>query len=96
MLTGEESSVRSAAGLALITYKSEDVIADLIKIANNDKLDRDVRLTTIDAMQWSGSRSCVKTLIGLLGDKDRAIRGAAGKSLMNGDEMRVFLKKCLV
>jgi len=73
MLTGEESSVRSAAGLALITYKSEDVIADLIKIANNDKLDRDVRLTTIDAMQWSGSRSCVKTLIGLLGEDRKSV-----------------------
>jgi HEAT repeat protein len=81
MLTGKEPSVRSVAGLALITYKSDDVIADLIKTAAYNKLDRDVRLTTIDAMQWSGSRTCVKTLITLLGDHDRTIRDAAGKSL---------------
>ncbi|MCK5113790.1 MAG: HEAT repeat domain-containing protein [Phycisphaerae bacterium] len=81
MLVGKEPSVRSAAALGLVTYKNGGVIDKLIKIAANTKLDRDVRLTTIDAMQWSGSRRCVETLIKLLGDHDRAIRDAAGKSL---------------
>ena len=54
MLTGKEPSVRSAAALGLVTYKSDDVIADLIRIAADNSLDQDVRLTTINAMQWSG------------------------------------------
>lgn len=90
MLTGTEPSVRSAAAVALATYKNNGVTEKLIAIAKDAKRDRAVRLVTISALGQVLDKKAADTLVGLLDDPDTDIRDAAAEALGNLTNIRAF------
>ncbi len=81
MLTGKESSVRTPAARALVTYKDDSVTEKLVSIALDVKLDKPVRLVTVEALGTVLDKPAVDALVRLLDDKDTTVRDAAVDSL---------------
>ena len=90
MLTGTEATVRAPAARALVTYKGNTVTQQLIAIAVDRKADQAVRLTIIEALQRVLDKQAVDALVRLVGDRDAAIRNAAGDSLAKLTNIRTF------
>lgn len=81
MLTGKEPSVRTPAARALVTYKNDGITEKLVSIALDVKLDKPVRLVTIEALGTVLDKPAVDALVRLLDDKDTTVRDAATDSL---------------
>ncbi|MHC4294625.1 MAG: HEAT repeat domain-containing protein, partial [Planctomycetota bacterium] len=90
LLTGDEPSVRQAAGRALATYK-DDIVRDmLIEAAGEQQQDREVRLIAIRALHRMPDKRVVKAMVALLDDADKDIRDAAGETLGKLTRIRAF------
>ncbi len=90
MLTGKEPSVRAPAARALATCKDRAVAQSLIAIARDAGADHAVRLVTVSAMGHLLDKAAVDALVGLLDDRDAAIRAAAADSLTSLTNIRAF------
>jgi HEAT repeat protein/flagellar biosynthesis/type III secretory pathway protein FliH len=90
MLTGTEPSVRLPAARALAAYRTGGVSDKLLAIAQDEKMDKTVRLVTISALQRVLDRQAVDVLIQLVDNHDLAIRNAAGESLAKLTNIRAF------
>lgn len=81
MLTGKDASVRGSAARALVTYKDDAITEKLVSIALDVKLDKAVRLVTVESLGMVLDKRAVDALVRVLDDKDTAIRDAAMDSL---------------
>ncbi len=90
MLTGEEPSVRNAAGRALAAYKDAEVTDKLIAIAADKDSPNDVRLVAIRSLELILDERVLEAMVELLDDPDRQVRSAAGESLAKLTSIRTF------
>ena len=81
MLTGKDASVRGSAARALVTYKDDAITEKLVSIALDVKLDKAVRLVTVESLGMVLDKRAVDALVRVLDDKDTTIRDAAMDSL---------------
>lgn len=90
MLTGAEPAVRAPAAGALAAYKDNGVVDAFARLVGDPKTDRAVRLAIIASMQRMLDKKAITALIGLLRDRDVAIRNAACDTLANLTNIRHF------
>ena len=93
MLTGKEASVRTAAARALVTYKDQGVTEKLVSIALDTKLDKPVRLVTVETLGMVLDKRAVDALVRLLDDRDATVRDTAIASLATLTNIRAFGKE---
>ena len=81
MLLGNEPMVRAPATRALSIYRTPYVTTQLVTIAQDPRLDKQIRLVTITALENVLNRQAVDALVTLLDDADAAVRDAAAQAL---------------